>query len=339
MDATPPTVLVNYRVLVPLLYAFIIYYRYVFGLFELACYCIYPTIRETPNSVPEKSKTSPTVSIVCATINDEAKLKNALATWLLGEPHEVWIVTDDSSFEAVKANISTAQGRAINLIRCSRRNKRAQLCEGFKRCTGDIIIVADDDIYWSPIVVGRLTEPFKRDPALGAAFPEVKFRPAGQQFNLWETLSASRLAGDCIDIRTTMAVDGGVFCASGTTAAYHATLLKDPKFLSWFPNETWMGRQLNAGDDQSLTLWLCKHGWKCQVIPDEGISGFCVLTTPRADWKHFGQLIRWSRSDWQACLRSSFMTTSVWRYVVYFMLPTSTYSWQAETIRSQHIPG
>lgn len=250
---------------------------------------------------------------MCATINSGNTLSTTLPTWLLGQPDEVCIITNNEVFTQVSEQVSNYISTKFQIIRSPISNKRAQLCEGFRHTDSEIIIICDDDTTWSPVVLSRLLLPFTKDPNLGAVFPEVKFRSSGPQFNFWETLSATRLAGDAIDIRTSMLFDGGVFCASGTTAAYRGKILRDPAFLERFANETWMKRRLNAGDDQSITLWLYEHGWKCAVIADEGPGGFSVLTTPRTTWKHLSQLARWHRSDWQSCLRATVMTAQIWR--------------------------
>lgn len=253
------------------------------------------------------------VAIVCATVCNGKSLAAALPTWQENNPTEVWVVTDEASHLHNRNALSDVIGDNLRIISCKRRNKRAQLCEAFERTKSDIIIICDDDTVWTTVVLERLVQPFIENADVGAVFPEVKFRPTGKKFNFWETLSALRLSGDAIDIRTSMLIDGGVFCASGTTAAYRGQILRDPKFLKAFCQETWMGRTLNAGDDQSLTLWLANNNWKCRVVADEGILGFSVLTTPRTNWKHLSQLVRWSRSDWQTCLTATVTRKAIWK--------------------------
>lgn len=290
-------------------------YRLVLGLVELLCYPVYRWM-EARGRLSSKSKgkpENPSVAIVCATTSNGNSVASALPTWLANSPAEIWIVTDAQVYDMNQRKLKAFQNRGVNVISCERTNKRAQLCEGFKHTKSDIIVICDDDTVWSPTVLARLTRPFQQNASIGAVFPEVKFRPAGSRFTFWETLSAIRLAGDAIDIRTSMLFDGGVFCASGTTAAYRGEILRDPRFLDRFPNETWSGRKLNAGDDQSITLWLANHNWKCHIVPDEGPSGFTVMTTPRTTWKHLHQLVRWSRSDWQACLNATLSRKAIWR--------------------------
>ncbi|ORY09816.1 nucleotide-diphospho-sugar transferase [Clohesyomyces aquaticus] len=295
------------------LYLFILLYRFALGCLELLCYSTYRWLQDRRRNRANAARDQISVAIVCATVSGGISLKNALPTWQQCRPNEIWIVTDANSHAAVSDALAAVQNVKVSIITCDRTNKRAQLCQGFKRTTSDVIVICDDDTIWTPSVLCGLTACFQDNKTLGAAFPEVKFRSARNEFNLWESLSASRLAGDQIDIRTSMLIDGGVFCASGTTAAYRGDILRDPSFLQQFPSEKWLGRVLNAGDDQSLTLWLAEKDWNLCVVPDDGPSGFCVLTTPRTTWRHIPQLIRWSRSDWQACISATVLSSAVWR--------------------------
>lgn len=290
------------------------WYRFILGCFELLCYIAFGWFqRQHQTDVTKRDIARPTVSLVCATVSTSRSLRAAFTTWHANAPDEVLIVTDADSHASVTDALSDLSADQVQILQCPKTNKRVQLCEGIKNTVGAIVVIVDDDTVWTPHVLSRLLEPFQTDSSIGAVFPEVQFRPAGNYFNLWESLSAFRLSGDAIDIRTSMLVDGGVFCASGTTAAYIGRMLRDPKFLEKFPTELWMGRVLNAGDDQSLTLWLAEHNWKCRVIPDQGPLGFCVMTTPRSTWRHLAQLARWSRSDWQACIKATLISSAMWR--------------------------
>ncbi|KAG6356231.1 hypothetical protein INS49_015618 [Diaporthe citri] len=85
-------------------------------------------------------------------------------------------------------------------------------------------------------------------------------QPAGERLNFWELLAVVRLFGNCVDIRTSVLLDGGIFCASGTTAAYKSSIVQDPTFQSYFLTETFLGSKVHAGDDQSISFWLCQQG-------------------------------------------------------------------------------
>ena len=117
-----------------------------------------------------------------------------------------------------------------------------------------------------------MTIPFEKLPNLGGVFPEVQIRPqtGSTRLTFWETLASIRLFGDAIDGRASVLLDGGVFCASGSTAAYRASVLRESNFQDNFQAEEWRGQRLNAGDDQSLTRWMDRCGWDVMVMPDDG---------------------------------------------------------------------
>lgn len=205
-------------------------------------------------------------------------------------------------------------------------NKRTQLCLGFLRCKTPIIVIADDDTVWSPNLLPFLTSPFQWRGKIGGVFPEIQIIPQRSIRTIWEEIAIIRLFGDAIDGRTSNILDGGVFCASGPTAAYRASILQDSRFQHHFQNETWHGALLNAGDDQTLTRWLCEHDWEVLIAPYDdwgGQSGSYgrVDTHVRSSWRHLLQLLRWSRSDWQASVMALFVERCIWRSVTIPLTP------------------
>lgn len=256
-------------------------------------------------------------TIVCSTISKSPEIKDSILSWLANGPHQIIIVTGPQNYEYIEDLLHPLLGPQVEIVRAHLSNKRVQLCVGFLRAKAPVIIIADDDTVWSSNVLSTLTTPFERLPNLGAVFPEVQITPAGQSRTLWEELAALRLFGDAIDSRASQVLDAGVFCASGPTAAYRASILQEDRFVSYFPSEKWRGVRLNAGDDQSLTRWLCRNRWDVMVLPDDdwGRPGPSVRvdTHSRPSWRHVLQLLRWSRSDWQANMKILFVEGIVWR--------------------------
>ena len=304
-------------------------YRVLIGL--LYCF-LWPFYNQSPrNSLKSSSNpASHSTSIVCATVGNPSGLLQSIKSWLINNPDEIFVVTDDKSYRYISHVIESLpdslRKTQVQLISCPRTNKRSQLCLGFNACKSAIILIADDDTVWSPTSLSAMTLPFKSSPTLGGVFPEVQIRPQTDSTSLtfWETLASIRLFGDAIDGRASVLLDGGVFCASGSTAAYRASILRDQTFQAKFQNEAWRKRQLNAGDDQSLTRWMDRCGWDVMVMPDDGAGilgyggasrgqGCRVETHVRPDWKHLGQLLRWSRSDWLANLWSVGSERYAWR--------------------------
>ena len=305
-------------------------YRILIGLLYCFLWPLYNQLSRNSLGSRSSDPASYSASIVCATVGTPLGLLQSIKSWLINNPEEIIVVTDGKSYRYITGVLesltSSLHKTQFQLISCPRTNKRSQLCLGFNVCRSAIIIIADDDTLWSPTSLSAMTLPFKSSPTLGGVFPEVQIRPQTDSTSLtfWETLASIRLFGDAIDGRASVLLDGGVFCASGSTAAYRASILRDQAFQAMFQNEEWKERQLNAGDDQSLTRWMDRCGWDVLVMPDDGAGilgyggasrrqGCRVETHVRPDWKHLGQLLRWSRSDWLANLWSVGSERFVWR--------------------------
>ena len=271
--------------------------------------------QKTLYSSPETETT-----IVCSTCTRSPNLKRAILSWLANEPKHVIVVADPRSYGYVRDLLHPLLRSTLEVIMAPVTNKRAQLSLGFSLCKTPFIVIADDDTSWSSCLLPSLISPFQGNARLGGVFPEVQIIPQKSNRTIWEEIAIIRLFGDAIDGRTSNTIDGGVFCASGPTAAYRASILQDHTFQHSFQNEAWRGATLNAGDDQSLTRWLCKHGWEVLIAPYDdwgGRSGSYghVDTHVRSSWRHLLQLLRWSRSDWQANFMALFVERHIWRSV------------------------
>ena len=255
-------------------------------------------------------------TVVCSTISKSSEIKCSIMSWVANQPHQIIVVTGPQNHEYMEDLLRPFYGSKVKIIQAHVSNKRIQLCIGFLEASDPIIVIADDDTVWSPHVLSALVAPFEHLPNLGV-FPEIQITASGVIRTLWEEIAILRLFGDAIDSRTSQILDGGVFCASGPTAAYRSPILQESHFQNYFRNEKWRTARLNAGDDQSLTRWLCEKNWDVMVLPDNNWGG--VYAVPRVDthsrptWRHLLQLLRWSRSDWQANIKALLFERSVWR--------------------------
>ena len=292
-------------------------YRYATGILYIFLWSVYTTMYNGKFASPDVgNKTQAT--IVCSTISKSIGIKKSITSWLANEPLEIMIVTAPQNHEYMTDILHPLLSSKVQIIQSPFANKRVQLCIGFLKAKAPITVIADDDTTWSPTVLSALTKPFSHLKTLGAVFPEVQIAPSsGESYTLWEELAVLRLFGDAIDSRTSQILDGGVFCASGPTAAYRTCVLQEECFQRHFPAEKWWGIDSNAGDDQSLTRWMCAKGWDVAVLPDSywGAPSLAqrVETHSRPDWTHVLQLLRWSRSNWQANIMSLLVERTIWR--------------------------
>ncbi|KAI1079129.1 hypothetical protein F5B20DRAFT_545028 [Whalleya microplaca] len=290
-------------------------YRLLQAVLGIVSWYLQPYLARQRTLIKPSKEQLPGVTIVCATIGIGTSLKSSIQTWVANSPSAIIIVTAPTNFEAVTSALGSLELPYLRVMCAPEANKRVQLSIGFRSCLTDYVAIADDDTIWSRAVLRSLTEPFLANNKLGAVYPEVKFRANGPSATLWEELAAIRLSGDCFAIRTSVLIDGGIFCASGTTALYRTAILQDERFLSHFQNKFYGRSRVNAGDDQTLNSWLCSMGWDVTIVEDGGPYGCHVLTTPRADWRHVHQLVRWSRSDWLSYTNAICVDRRIiWRY-------------------------
>jgi len=199
-------------------------------------------------------------------------------------------------------------------------NKRLQMAHGVRNTTTDIIVFADDDAIWPPMILPYMLACFE-DQKIGGVGTSQRVKSVGDRMTVWEVLAAFRLTIRNIEISSSTHIDGGVCCLSGRTAAYRTVILKDPEFLHGFTHDYWLGKYLlNSGDDKFLTRWMVSHGWTTyiQCCPEAEL-----LSTMKPNWRFLKQVLRWTRNTWRSDLRSLFMERQVWTahpYTAYTMV-------------------
>lgn len=257
-----------------------------------------------PIPLPNKPRYYPSrdVSVVVPTIGFDRDLTVSLRSWLSNHPKEIIIVTSekflDALIELVHGELSVEERKTIQLLSCPLANKRKQLVAGIQKATGEIIVFADDDVFWPPSVLTYLLAGFETDQSVGAVGGFHRARrqntPAAAWFNGWEALAARRLWLRKIDVSASVRLDGGIPCISGRTAAYRAAIVQDLEFQNRFTNEYWLGLwRLNSGDDQFMTRWVIDQGWtaRIQSAPEAEIE-----TTVLPGALYVRQWLRWNRN-------------------------------------------
>jgi cellulose synthase/poly-beta-1,6-N-acetylglucosamine synthase-like glycosyltransferase len=106
---------------------------------------------------------------------------------------------------------------------------------------GEIIVFADNDVFWPPYVLTYMLAGFETNESIGTVggFHRAcrQNTPAAAEFNGWEALAARKLWLRKVDVSASFRLDGGIPCISGRTAAYRATIVKDVKFQDCFTNK------------------------------------------------------------------------------------------------------
>lgn len=104
-----------------------------------------------------------TLSIIIPVFNEQATVDEALrrvfAAKLNGWKKEV-IVVDDGSTDKTRDNLSSWQKRATVIFQPQNQGKGAAVMEGLKHATGEIVLLQDADLEYSPADYPKLLEPF-----------------------------------------------------------------------------------------------------------------------------------------------------------------------------------
>jgi cellulose synthase/poly-beta-1,6-N-acetylglucosamine synthase-like glycosyltransferase len=243
------------------------------------------------------------------TIDAGEEFKDAARSWLVGDPKEVLIITEEKMLGPLQDLANAVDPRRIRVLTVPFANKRLQMSHGIKNTTTDIIVFADDDAIWPPTLLPYCLACFE-DQRVGGVGTSQRVQPVGSTMTLWEVLAAFRLTIRNIEIAAANHIDSGLPCLSGRTAAYRSIILKDPEFLHGFTHDFWLGKyQLNSGDDKFLTRWMVSHGWLTLVQVCKEAE---LLSTMKPNWRFLKQVLRWTRNTWRSDIRSLFTERYVW---------------------------
>ena len=106
--------------------------------------------------------TTKKISVVIPVFNEQATIKDIIErvkkSNTLGLRKEI-IVVDDGSTDQTALSLKGIKG-VIVLRHKKNQGKGAAIVTGFKKCTGDIILIQDADLEYSPTDYPKLIEPF-----------------------------------------------------------------------------------------------------------------------------------------------------------------------------------
>ncbi|PWY64853.1 polysaccharide synthase [Aspergillus eucalypticola CBS 122712] len=232
-------------------------------------------------------------------------------------PKEIIIVTTAALVEELKAVlqqfISEEKSQKIQVLDIPLPNKRNQLARGIQVATGEILVLADDDVYWSKDLLKQVLGVLELEPKVGGVTTLIAAHGldarSPETITVWEALESRRMSMRNIDIAASSWLDGSQTVLTGRTAAYRASILKDPEYLSAFTNEYWLGRyRMHCGDDQFATRWLLNHGWEGRIQ-----TGATIYSEALSDSRHIKQTLRWARNGKISTQTVVAMMIQLWR--------------------------
>lgn len=313
-------------------FVFLFIFRYLRLVVHLVSFwCFYQ-----PAPVPNRPTVRPSdCTIILPTVDPENRdFEECLTSCLLNSPASIVIVSVGGVMaERTKSIVGPYQQRFpsthIRVKPSTVANKRIQVAHGLQYVSTKITVLLDDHVFWpSARFLPTMLAPFE-DPRVGIVGTNKRVRRTDTGFNIksfWNMLGALYLERHNFEIRATNAMDGGVFVVSGRTSAHRSQILTDPQFIQGFTNERFFFDQfgpLNADDDNFITRWNVRHGYKIKI---QYCRDACIETTLGTYPKFLSQCLRWVRTTWRSNSASLFTDRTVWRtqpWCVYAVYLTS----------------
>lgn len=194
------------------------------------------------------------------TCNGEAYLKEQLDSFLAQTllPDEL-IVCDDASTDNTVGILESFRKTAPFPVTIFVNENRLRVCKNFEKavenCSGDIIVLSDQDDIWLPAKIATLTEAFEKNPGCGYVFSNADLineqgQPIGQ--DLWKNIGFDRRkqarysAGDQISVMLQWFT-----LAYGMTMAFRAAFKSqlrpfECRFFLAGVHDTWISLYLTA---------------------------------------------------------------------------------------------
>ncbi|KAH1435355.1 hypothetical protein KXX32_008778 [Aspergillus fumigatus] len=275
-----------------------------------------------PTPVPKNPALSPSdCTIILPTVDPKNRdFEECITSCLRNTPGAIIIVTVGDQLTKLTKDIIAPYKRIfpnteISVRTADEANKRRRVAHGLRYVKTKITVLLDDHVVWpTERFLPTILAPFE-DPKVGIVGTNKRVRRTDTGFNIrsfWNMLGALYLERHNFEIRATNAIDNGVFVVSGRTSAHRSEILKDPKFIAEFTNERFffgLFGPLNADDDNFITRWDVRHGWKVKIqyCPDAMIE-----TTLGTYPKFLSQCLRWVRTTWRSNSASLFTDRTVW---------------------------
>ncbi|KAK0745484.1 nucleotide-diphospho-sugar transferase [Schizothecium vesticola] len=315
------------------LFAYLAAWRYTRFFIGLVAWFAYrpAKLSDKPRYTPNKD-----VTVILPTIDPTGvDFQECILTCAQNSPAAIFVITaGDELLRQTKAAVQPYMDRfpsvKFTISRTNVASKREQVALAIPMVKTPITVMLDDHVFWKPNFLAGLLAPLE-DPSVGMVGTNKAVR-RGENLSpwrrIWNMIGAVYLLRHNFEIRSTNALDGGVFVVSGRTCAIRTAIIQDPVYMAGYTNELFFFKRfgpLNADDDNYTTRFCVTRGWriKVQYTPETEITTTVGVADPVAT-KFLGQCRRWVRTTWRSNSCSLFTDGSVWSqqpwcvYAVYF---------------------
>ena len=243
---------------------------------------------------PADHQNAPRLTVIIPAYNEGAMVARTIescATCNYPRDRLEIIVVDDGSKDDTWDHIESAARPYPGVVRpirfASNQGKRAALCAGFEKASGELVVTVDSDSVIESDTLLAIAGPF-RDPKIGAVGGKVAVfnRFAGflpRMLHVRYVLSFDFL-------RRAQSTYGTVYCCPGALSAYRLDVVK--KVLPKWRNQTFLGARCTFGEDRALTNDILALGY------DAVYQSTAVVHTvvPQTYSKLCRMYLRWDRS-------------------------------------------
>ena len=237
----------------------------------------------------------PAVTVIIPAYNEGKQIADTIESVLQAdypaEKLEIIAINDGSGDDTWKWIRSTAEKHpgsitAINLEKNG--GKKHALCTGISRARGEIAVTIDSDSEIVKDALLKIVCPFS-DPKVGAVAGNV--RVMNLKDGCIPKMLDTAFAFGFEFMRAAQSRIHSVLCTPGALSAYRIAAVKP--LLTWWLNQTFLGRPATIGEDRAITSMLIRQGW----YSDFQSNAFVFTRMPVTYSGVFKMLTRWCRSD------------------------------------------
>ncbi|KAK0247638.1 hypothetical protein LTS09_017246 [Friedmanniomyces endolithicus] len=211
-----------------------------------------------PKRIRDKARyTSSDVTVVVpTTFKSETELMHCLRCIFACSPAEVLIVCSIANVPLIKQICSLKGFKQVEVLGVKKLNKRTQMIKALKEVETEIVVFADDDVFWpGPQYIDYLLAVFEDEKTGAGGTRQRARRNPGFFTNVYNFLGISYLERRVWNNISTNAIDGSLSTLSGRTAAYLTAILQNEELYEWLERQN--------DDDKCLTR---RYWWGMYVI-------------------------------------------------------------------------
>ena len=208
---------------------------------------------------------------------------------------EVWVVddgsVDPSCLEIAQDRLKDVPGAVVHRLPTNQGKRHAQGF-AFQRTTCDILVTIDSDTVLDPAAIAEGLRPFA-DEQVQAVTGNV--RALNHRTNVLTRLIDLRYSNAFLYERAAYSAVGSVVCCCGSLSFFRADVVR--RNLDDFLNQTFLGIQVQYGDDRRLTQYALLEG---KVLVQDTAVAYTAVPENLGHFRR--QQLRWNKSFFRESL-------------------------------------